>query len=179
MHTQTGNPQKALALTEALIERDQTAGRMGRVLDLLVLQSEALDEMGESNRALQVLAEAVEIAGPEKRLRPFVDAGLGLVPYLRKLSRSSFCDRLLEIFGEQVEHQLPADQTRTSLVEPLNERETAILRMMSVGRSNREIGDELYLSVNTIRWYASQIYMKLGVKNRGEAVARARGLGVL
>ena len=86
---------------------------------------------------------------------------------------------MLEIFGEQVEPPLPAAHAQTALVEPLNEREISILKMMSVGCSNREIGDELYLSVNTIRWYASQIYAKLGVKNRGEAVARARKLGVL
>ncbi|MBN1119777.1 MAG: response regulator transcription factor [Anaerolineae bacterium] len=55
----------------------------------------------------------------------------------------------------------------------------AVLRLMSAGRSSREIGDEMYLSVNTIRWYASQIYSKLGAKNRGEAVEIARESGIL
>jgi LuxR family maltose regulon positive regulatory protein len=179
MHVQSGNPQKALALTEKLMERDRGVGRMGRVLDLLVLQFEALDALGETDQALQVLAEAVVLASPEKHLRPFVDEGPRLVPYLQKLPPSPFCNRLLGIFGEQVEPHLSTSQTQTTLVESLNERECEILRMMAVGRSNREIGDELYLSVNTIRWYASQIYTKLRVKNRSAAVAQARELGLI
>ena len=53
------------------------------------------------------------------------------------------------------------------------------MRLIAAGRSNREIADELYLSVNTIRWYASQMYAKLGVRRRSEAVALARQLGIL
>ena len=54
-----------------------------------------------------------------------------------------------------------------------------MLRLRAAGLSNREIAAELYLSANTIRWYASQLYGKLGVKRRGEAVARAQELGIL
>jgi LuxR family maltose regulon positive regulatory protein len=50
---------------------------------------------------------------------------------------------------------------------------------MAAGLSNRAIGDELYLSANTVRWYASQIFTKLGISGRGAAVARARQLGML
>jgi LuxR family maltose regulon positive regulatory protein len=170
----TGNPQRALALTERLIQRDQACGRLGRVLDLLVLKVAALDALGQPRQALQTLAEAVELAAPEKHVRPFLDDGAKLVPYLQKLPPAPHRDRLLAALGQAVE-VAPA----TALVEPLNDREISILRLMSAGRSNREIGDELYLSVNTIRWYASQIYLKLGVKNRGEAVAQARELGLL
>ena len=61
----------------------------------------------------------------------------------------------------------------------MNDRELAILRLMAAGQANRAIGDALYLSVNTVRWYASQIFAKLGVSGRGAAVARARELGLL
>jgi LuxR family maltose regulon positive regulatory protein len=173
MHIAVGNPQQALALTERLIKRDQALGRMGRVLDLLVLQVTALDALGQTDQALQTLAEAVELAAPEKHIRPFLDDGPKLVPYLQKLSPSLHQDRLLAALGEVVESKSTVSGAKTTLLESLNDREIAILRLMSAGRSNREIGDELYLSVNTIRWYASQIYTKLGVKNRGEAAARA------
>jgi LuxR family maltose regulon positive regulatory protein len=86
-------------------------------------------------------------------------------------------DRLLEVFGAKMES---ADESGgEELDEPLNDREVTILRLMAAGRSNREIGDELYLSVNTIRWYASQMYSKLGAKNRGEAVAIAREMEII
>ena len=46
--------------------------------------------------------------------------------------------------------------------------------MFAAGRSNREIADELYLSVNTVKWHARNLYGKLGVHRRALAVARAR-----
>jgi len=179
MYITIGKPQRALALAERLIKRDRAFGRLGRVLDLLVLQVAALDAMEQTDQALQVLAEAIGIAAPEKCIRPFVDDGPKLIPYLQKLPPSPHRGRLLATFGVVVKSKPAATRAETALVERLNKREITILRLMSVGQSNREIGDELYLSVNTIRWYASQIYAKLGVKNRGEAVARARQFGVL
>lgn len=65
------------------------------------------------------------------------------------------------------------------LVEPLTSREMDILSHLAENRSNREIADELVLSLNTVKWYARQIYGKLGVKNRRQAVIRARELGLL
>ncbi len=73
----------------------------------------------------------------------------------------------------------PAAPGTGDLLEPLNDREMAILRFMSAGLSNSAIADELYLSVNTVKWHARNIYGKLGVSNRSMAVARARELRIL
>ena len=62
------------------------------------------------------------------------------------------------------------------LVEPLSARELEILSHMAENRSNREIADLLVLSLNTVKWYARQIYGKLGVNSRRQAVSRARDL---
>ena len=66
-----------------------------------------------------------------------------------------------------------------SLVEPLTSREMDILSRLAENRSNREIADLLVLSLNTVKWYARQIYGKLEVRNRKQAVTRARELGLL
>jgi len=58
----------------------------------------------------------------------------------------------------------------------LNEREQEILKRLSAGLSDQQIADELFLSLNTIKWYNRQIYSKLGVKNRTQAIARAKDL---
>ncbi len=63
--------------------------------------------------------------------------------------------------------------------DPLNERESQILSLISEGQSNREIARELSLSLNTIKWYNKQIYSKLGVSSRTQAVAAAREYGLL
>jgi LuxR family maltose regulon positive regulatory protein len=175
---ESGDPRRAEALAARLVEQNGACGRMGRVLDLLVLQAAAWDALGQPQKALEVLGEAVDAAAPQKRVRPFVEEGQKWVPYLAELAPSPHRDRLLAILrGERAQPAAPARETPTS--EPFNDRELSILRLMSAGLSNREIAEELYLSVNTIRWYASQIYRKLDVKRRGEAVARAREIGAL
>ncbi|MBK8025246.1 MAG: hypothetical protein IPK19_28630 [Chloroflexi bacterium] len=63
--------------------------------------------------------------------------------------------------------------------DPLNQREREILACMAEGLSNQEIAARLVLAGNTVRWYNSQIYSKLGVSNRDEAVQQARALGLL
>lgn len=66
-----------------------------------------------------------------------------------------------------------------NLVEPLTPREQEVLQLIAVGLTNRQIADQLSLSVNTIKMYTSQLYQKLGVNRRTEAVARARELNLL
>ncbi len=61
----------------------------------------------------------------------------------------------------------------------LNERELEILRLVEMGFSNREIAQKLIFSVGTVKWYVHQIYNKLGVGSRTQAIARARDLKLL
>src|SRR5579871_1686351 len=61
----------------------------------------------------------------------------------------------------------------------LNEREQEILQRLASGFSDQQIADDLFLSLNTVKWYNRQIYSKLGVKNRTQAVAYAKELGLL
>jgi LuxR family maltose regulon positive regulatory protein len=84
--------------------------------------------------------------------------------------------RLLEIF-ERTEGNLQVrDQ---SLLDPLTERELEILRLMAEGMSNPEIAERLIISVGTVKWHTSQIFSKLHVPNRVQAIARARELELL
>jgi len=67
----------------------------------------------------------------------------------------------------------------TNLIEPLSARELEIVKLIAYGLTNQQIGVQLSLSVNTVKMYTSQLYTKLGVKRRTEAVARARELNLL
>ncbi|MFW6184261.1 MAG: helix-turn-helix domain-containing protein, partial [Chloroflexota bacterium] len=73
---------------------------------------------------------------------------------------------------ENHEHTMP-------LAEPLTAREQEVLSLVGQGRTNRQIAEELVLAHGTVRWYLRQIYAKLGVEGRREAVARARALGLI
>ena len=65
------------------------------------------------------------------------------------------------------------------LVAPLTERELAVLRLLAEGHSNRQLADQLCLSVGTVKWYTGQLYGTLAVQRRAEAVACARALQLL
>lgn len=80
------------------------------------------------------------------------------------------------------EGQVTATEAAPSIVplaEPLRPQELEILRLIAAGYANKEIARELHLSVNTVKMYASQLYRKLEVERRTEAVARGRALGLL
>jgi len=77
------------------------------------------------------------------------------------------------------EASVDAPSLAQPLIEPLTARELEVLGLIAAGRTNRQIADELVLSAGTVKWYAAQIYGKLGVRSRTQAVARARELGML
>ena len=70
-------------------------------------------------------------------------------------------------------------QAGETLIEPLSEKELAVLTLIADGRSNREIADQLFLSVATVKWYLTHIYSKLGVQSRTQSITRARQLNLL
>ncbi|MFP3855080.1 MAG: tetratricopeptide repeat protein, partial [Anaerolineales bacterium] len=69
--------------------------------------------------------------------------------------------------------------TDQNLIEPLTAREQEVLALLAEGHTNAQIAEELVLAMGTVKWYASQIYGKLGVTNRTEAAARAWELELL
>jgi LuxR family maltose regulon positive regulatory protein len=72
-----------------------------------------------------------------------------------------------------------AQQVSEALIEPLSEQELEVLILIAAERSNREIANQLFLSVATVKWHLTNIYSKLGVRSRMPAIARARELNLL
>ena len=65
------------------------------------------------------------------------------------------------------------------LIEPLSERELDVLRLICAGKSNQEIADELFIALDTVKRHANNLYGKLGVKRRSQAIIEARKLGLI
>ena len=112
------------------------------------------------------------------------DEGAMLVPLLTRLRHlaAAFLDSVLKGFDEMPSSSAAGEPLFISgpsvgrAVEPLTERELEILRLVAAGRSNPEIADLLYLSLNTVKWHVKNLYSKLGVGSRVEAAARAQEL---
>lgn len=65
------------------------------------------------------------------------------------------------------------------LLDPLSERELEILQLIAAGQSNKELAERLVLTVGTVKWHLNNIYSKLNVRSRTQAIARARELGLI
>jgi LuxR family maltose regulon positive regulatory protein len=163
---------------------------MDHVLEILLLKALTYQEQGNLASALSALASALEVAEPEGYIRTFVDEGPAMAALLRKRraaqsGETEYVDKLLEAFeqGEEpVEPASPPDRQRNvpqPLIEPLSDRELEVLHLMATGASNQEIAEALVIAVNTVKRHARNIFDKLGVGNRTQAVARARELGLL
>ncbi|MDZ4877942.1 MAG: Transcriptional regulatory protein DegU [Chroococcidiopsis cubana SAG 39.79] len=84
-------------------------------------------------------------------------------------------NRLLAAFS----HVEGTDARVQPLIEPLSDRELEVLQHLAQGLSNRAIATQLFVSLAAIKWHARNIYGKLDVANRTQAVAKARELGIL
>jgi LuxR family maltose regulon positive regulatory protein len=88
----------------------------------------------------------------------------------------SYIGKLLAVFDKP--NLCPAPSVQ-SLIEPLSERELNVLRLIAQGLSNHEISERLFLALSTVKGHNRNIFGKLGVERRTEAIARARELGLL
>ena len=164
--------QRALELVEKLLAIAEEGGRGGVVIELLILQSLVLQGQDKPDSALTTLQRAIALAGQEGYVRVFVDGGETMLRLLRlfvgRFGATDYSARLISAFPSKRE---------TSDV--LNDRELEILRLLATGMSNRDIGEALFITVGTVKWHAHHIYTKLDVKNRGQAVAKARELQLI
>ena len=177
---------EAMGLLEHLLKAAEAGGRMGSVIEILVLQALAHEAQGDSSTALVPLERALSLAEPEGYVRIFVDEGLPMARLLYEaLSQgveSDYIRRLLAAFPAAESEQTassPMRGSKSELVEPLSERELEVLQLIAEGLTNQEVATRLYLSLHTVKVHARNIFTKLAVKNRAQAVARGRALGIL
>jgi LuxR family transcriptional regulator, maltose regulon positive regulatory protein len=177
IHLAQDEPAAAFAQLELVRQQAKTNDWADKRLQMLVLQALAHQAAGESEPAVQTLGEALALAQPGGLIRIFVDEGAPMADLLSRAAaqrnRMAAIQKVLAAFEADAP---PPDQ---SLIEPLTERELEVLRLVAEGFSNREIGEQLFLALNTVKGYNQKIFNKLQVHRRTEAVARARELGLL
>ena len=133
-----------------------------------------------THEALTFLAAALALAEAEGYVRTFVDKGEPMAELLRQAVgrglRPKYAVRLLEAFSRPAPPPRLATQP---LIEPLSERELEALALLADYLTYQEIAQALFISVNTVKTHLKNVYGKLGVHGRREAVDRAKELGLL
>jgi LuxR family maltose regulon positive regulatory protein len=201
-----GDPDRGLPpMGEVLdyLKRQMTMEEEGswwaRVIELLVLQALAHDALGRRPEALAPLRRAVALAAPRGFKRVFLDEGRPMARLLYEVATDDgapfphsgdggagaaqdYARRLLACFhlprAAHEDEEGSSDPNET-LIEPLSDRELEVLALIAEGLTNPQIAERLFISVHTVKSHASNLYGKLAVGNRTQAVQRAQALGIL
>jgi len=158
----------------------ETASRAGWGYGLVAVQVlQALAAKGHEP-ALGFLTAALQMARPQGYIRTFVEAGTGLIPLLQYASQRGVTPAYTgQILAAMDGKTIAPTRGQAALVEPLSERELEVLRLVTAGMSNREIGGKLFISPGTAKTHIHNLCGKLGVRNRTEAATRAKELGLV
>jgi LuxR family maltose regulon positive regulatory protein len=185
VHLAQGDSSAALAVLSRRLRQVEARGWADERLQGLVLQGLALQAHGEQDQAVQRLLDVLSLAEPAGFIRLFVDEGL---PMAHLLSEAAAQGRMPDYLGKllaacEAEAQQRADTSSRppaqTLLAPLSPREVEVLRLMAAGLSNQEMSERLFLALDTVKGHNRNIFGKLQVQRRTEAVARARELGLL
>jgi ATP/maltotriose-dependent transcriptional regulator MalT len=184
-----GEYAKVLEIAAGLLPEAEAGGRLGHALEIGLLKGLALQVQGDLPAALQAFQSLLELAEPEGYVRLFVEAGEP-AKYLLKVASSrlqdesirAYVDKLLLAFESAAQilpNLQPSNFHSSTLIEPLTGRELDVLRLLAEGYSNQEIAARMVVSLNTVKKHTSNLYGKLNVTSRTQAIARARDLGLL
>ncbi|CAA9590780.1 Transcriptional activator of maltose regulon, MalT [uncultured Synechococcales cyanobacterium] len=180
--------QAALRLLARLHEFAKAGGRTIRVMETLLLQGLVLQAQGNRERSLDALNQALNIPRHGNYSRLFLDEGKPMAELLQTAVSNSVHSKevkcLLAAFSSALQKKTAAGQLlieplSAALIEPLSNRELEVLHHLATGMTNQAIADQLFVSLAAIKWHARNIYAKLEVSNRTQAVAKARELGIL
>ncbi|MFC2028303.1 LuxR C-terminal-related transcriptional regulator [Chloroflexota bacterium] len=171
-----------LALNNS-IDRARAGNSNGELIHLLALQAVALKALGDRIPSRAALHEGLALGAPEGYIMHWLDAGPEIEPLLREVKDDGDISQAFQPYLDSLLdacHGTFGDSTypQESLPDPLTQREMEILHLIREGYSNPEIASQLVVTLNTIKKHTSNIYGKLGVKSRTQAIARSYELNL-
>jgi LuxR family maltose regulon positive regulatory protein len=174
LHLQDGKPWEAVDALAPIVDRGPHYDDNPDSIEVWLLEAISRAELRDRETSVQALDNALRLAAPNRQRRFFLEGGPTVRQMLVDRIRSgtgnrAFLGDLLEVFDSGAPR--PAIG---ALLEPLSERETAVLSYLPTMLSNQEIASELFVSVNTVKTHLRSIYRKLGTSKRRDAVIAAR-----
>lgn len=187
----SGDVETASARLATELAMAQRQNRSYRAIKLSILDALIQQKRGAANAARRTLHRALQLAAPGGFVRMFLDEGESLLPLLRDEYTTpgtdgdapalrEFVGRVLEAAGQRTElaTRAPGD-TGFQPLEPLTDREKEILVYLANGVSNKEMARRIFVSENTVKFHLKNIYSKLAVGSRLQAINAARQMGLV
>jgi LuxR family maltose regulon positive regulatory protein len=179
-------PEEALALIAGRMEKAKEFGRGRKWLEMDLLTALALNSTGRRDQAIQMLREGLAYGQAQGFRRIFIDEGRPMQELLERYRIIDPQSKLGE-FALDLLSMFPAGRMSSSretigdksLVESLSKREVEILGLLCQGLSNREIARQMVLSVGTVKTHIHNLFGKLGVRDRPQAIAKANLIGLV
>ncbi|MBI5564111.1 MAG: hypothetical protein HY870_04385 [Chloroflexi bacterium] len=178
-----------IELADRLIDQAIQGQYIPIALVALLLRARMQAALGNNLASLTDSLKALELAEPEGCILLFLEEGPAIIPLLQAVAdRAATPDRLKHYARELLAALPAADRApiptvssvaSDQLIEPLSKREMEILQLIGEGCSNQAIADRLVITLHTVKKHSSNIFAKLGVTSRTQAVARARQLNLL
>ena len=181
VHLATGDPATALAVLDPLRRQLEAEGWGDEQLAIKILEALAHQALGDTDKAVHHLADALARTEPEGFIRTFVDEGMPMKQLLSVATARgmmpNYVGKLLAVMEAEIPQ--PVSLPFQALADPLSQRELEILALLAAGLKNREIAEQLFISLNTVLFHVKNIYGKLGVNKRTLAIIAARELDLL
>lgn len=172
---------QAITLLRWLEGEAVAAKRMRSLVEILALEALALHK-DNLDKATATLGKALDLAEPESLIRVFADERRPMAVLL-KHTLQRYPQRVSPEYAWQLQLSLRSRSSPTlksnraaDLLEPLSNRELEVLQTIAAGLTNREAAHKLFVEPSTVKKHLEHVYGKLGVRNRTQAIARAREL---
>ena len=183
VHLANSRADQARLLLEALLETTGVEGCPRAAVEIRAVQALALHALGHQSQAADAVQGALALAEPEGYVRLFADEGEPMRRVLERAARnapSPYLARLLEACGMASRTSAEATPGQASSgADALTPREVEVLRHIALGLSNDQIAQRLVLAKGTVKKHVNNVYGKLGVRSRTQALARGRELGLI
>ncbi|MBU0995340.1 MAG: LuxR C-terminal-related transcriptional regulator [Proteobacteria bacterium] len=184
-HKEKAGIQDVLTYLDKRLKQQWDMRLIKRVIEIHILKAMAYDACKQPDEALISLSAAISLAGPEGYVRLFIEEGEPMKKLLSKIADNGesleYIGHLRNAFKKEAlaTHKHGESALPEPLVEPLSERELEVLRLVASGHSNQEIAKQLFVSEGTIKKHNYNIFSKLQVKKRTQAVVSAKQLGLI
>lgn len=174
----------ALKLLDHLLVQEQAKGVKAFTLFILITQALAWQGLGDMEQALLILDRALLQAEAEEYIRTFTDRGAPIRGLLQKAAERglhvAYVNRLLAVLDSASNTMLTtAKSAETDPIEAFSERELDVLRLLTTDLAVPEMASRLMISTNTVRSHIKNLYRKLNVHSRHEAIMQARALNLM